>query len=273
MQSDNHIKRIQEKRSLECTHAAIFPMSHKWYEQIFGAPEPAYLRGKAYVPRTGSPEAIAAGLEKALAQRLLSMKEGRDMFTLDTSDPENHRLMSKANNKWFNVGRLTTPDLALLREQVTRQGQRSAQPPPPVRKNASDSSLGGIYIVHEAVSDVLPLHSQYPRATFQAASQMNCLEFPNQYATSFLTHMTIDCNILRMHTVPEDGVTIYAADPTQGPACALACAAGSVYRNYFCPRELLFHDVGSLDPSEASCDEDRFPGQSTTLQVIKQEGM
>lgn len=273
MQSDNHIKRIQEKHSLESTHAAIFQMSHKWYEQIFGAPEPAYLRGKAYVPRTGSPEAIAAGLEKALAQRLLSMKEGRDMFTLDTSDPENHRLMSKANNKWFNVGRLTTPDLALLREQVTRQGQRSAQPPPPVRKNASDSSLGGIYIVHEAVSDVLPLHSQYPRATFQAASQMNCLEFPNQYVTSFPTHMTIDCNILRMHTVPEDGVTIYAADPTQGPACALACAAGSVYRNYFCPRELLFHDVGSLDPSEASCDEDRFPGQSTTLQVIKQEGM
>ncbi len=26
------------------------PMSHKWYEQIFGAPEPVYTRGRAYVP-------------------------------------------------------------------------------------------------------------------------------------------------------------------------------------------------------------------------------
>ncbi len=225
------------------------------------------MRGKAHVPRTGSPEVIAAGLEKALAQRLLSMKEGRDMFTLDTSDPENHRLMSKANHKWFNVGRLTTPDLAQLRKQVTQQGQRSTQPPPPVQKNPSDSSLGGIYIVHEAVADVLPLHAQYPRATFQAASQMNCLEFPNQYVALFPTHPPTVCNTLRMHTVPEDGVTIYAADPTQGPACALACAAGSVYRNYFCPRELLFSGVDSHGPSEAIGIEDCFPGQSTTLQA------
>jgi hypothetical protein len=164
------------------------PMSHKWYEQIFGAPEPAYTRGRAYVPRTGSPEAIAAALEKATAQRALSMQEGRDMFTLDTSDPENHRLMSKANNKWFNVGRLTTPDLAMLREQVTLRGQRCAQPPAPARKGQMSSSLGGIHIVHEAVSDVLPLHAQYPQATFQAASQMNCLEFPNQCVISFQMH-------------------------------------------------------------------------------------
>ena len=99
-------------------------------------------------------------------------------------------------------------------------------------------------------------------------------------------------NNLRRHTVPEDGVTIYSADPTQGPACALACAAGSVYRNYFCPRELLF-DNRSIDPvpllksarspletdaceatagaPEASEAEDMFPGQSATLQVSKQD--
>ena len=36
------------------------------------------------------------------------------------------------------------------------------------------------------MADVLPLHSQHPKATFQAASQMNCLEFPNQYITACL---------------------------------------------------------------------------------------
>jgi hypothetical protein len=69
-----------------------------------------------------------------------------------------------------------------------------------------------------------------------------------------------------MHTVPEHGVTVYAGDPTQGPACALACAAGSVYRNYFCPRELLF-DSRCLAPVEINEADDMYPGQSHTLQV------
>jgi hypothetical protein len=69
-----------------------------------------------------------------------------------------------------------------------------------------------------------------------------------------------------MYTVPEHGVTVYSGDPTQGPACALACAAGSVYRNYFCPRELLF-DSRCLAPVEMNEADDMYPGQSHTLQV------
>ena len=34
---------------------------------------------------------------------------------------------------------------------------------------------------------------------------------------------------------PEDGVTRYAHDRTQGPACAIAAGAATVYRNYFVP--------------------------------------
>ena len=37
------------------------------------------------------------------------------------------------------------------------------------------------------------------------------------------------------HVTPEDGVTGYIEDRTQGPACALAAAAATVYRNYFAP--------------------------------------
>jgi hypothetical protein len=34
---------------------------------------------------------------------------------------------------------------------------------------------------------------------------------------------------------PEDGVSIYENDPTQGPACAIAAGAATIYRNYYAP--------------------------------------
>src|SRR5271168_4637451 len=34
---------------------------------------------------------------------------------------------------------------------------------------------------------------------------------------------------------PEDGVTRYQHDHTQGPACAIAAGAATIYRNYFAP--------------------------------------
>jgi hypothetical protein len=34
---------------------------------------------------------------------------------------------------------------------------------------------------------------------------------------------------------PEDGVTCYQYDRTQGPACAIAAGAATIYRNYFAP--------------------------------------
>jgi len=52
-------------------------------------------------------------------------------------------------------------------------------------------------------------------AVFQVASQFNCLEMNEPGAR------------------PEDGVTRYYSDTTQGPACAISCPAGTVYRNYF----------------------------------------
>jgi hypothetical protein len=54
-------------------------------------------------------------------------------------------------------------------------------------------------------------------ALFQVASQFNLLEMVSPYVT------------------PEDGVTRYRSDPTQGPACAIAAGAATIYRNYFAP--------------------------------------
>ena len=54
-------------------------------------------------------------------------------------------------------------------------------------------------------------------AVFQVASQFNLLEMVDPSVT------------------PEQGVGIYERDRTQGPACAIAAGAGTIYRNYFVP--------------------------------------
>merc|ERR1740138_112452 len=61
----------------------------------------------------------------------------------------------------------------------------------------------------------LHLDEENKSAVFQVASLFNCLE-------------TSPMNVL-----PEDGITRYATDATQGSACAIACPAATVFRNYF----------------------------------------
>nr|AKK31247.1 hypothetical protein [Leishmania panamensis] len=58
------------------------------------------------------------------------------------------------------------------------------------------------------------MHSRIANGLFQVSSQFNLLEFSSSEVT------------------PEHGVRHYAHDRTQGPACAMACMGGTVYRNY-----------------------------------------
>jgi hypothetical protein len=106
-------------------------------------------------------------------------------------------LESRANGRRMHHGSLATPYLADL--------------PRPRGK--------GLLCFREVVADVRALH-QDPRhegAIFQVASQFNLLE------------------MIGPHVTPEAGIARYAKDRTQGPACAMACAAGTIYRNYFVP--------------------------------------
>ena len=85
-------------------------------------------------------------------------------------------------------------------------------------KDAFEKLKGvGLTFKHIATPDVALLHCDPDNegAIFQVASQFNCLEMQSAYAR------------------PNQGVTIYSGDHTQGPACAMACPAALVYRNYF----------------------------------------
>jgi hypothetical protein len=115
---------------------------------------------------------------------------------------EGSALVSRVNGARFEVGAFSTPSLAELRETARRLPDR-----------------GPTSVAHEAIPDVLTLHAhpENAGAMFQAASQFNALEFASPAVT------------------PEDGVTGYAFDRTQGPACALATAPAAVWRNWFLP--------------------------------------
>jgi hypothetical protein len=109
-------------------------------------------------------------------------------------------LVSSVNGKRYGIGTLSLPTLAELRSRVKL---------PPGRRTT----------VECLASDVAALHAapEFEGALFQVASQFNLLE---------MTGPTIR---------PEDGVARCANDPTQGPACAIAAGAATIYRNYSVP--------------------------------------
>jgi hypothetical protein len=105
-------------------------------------------------------------------------------------------------------------------------------------------------VSHVVVDDILEEHARHPHALFQAASQFNCLEM-------------IDSS-----TTPEHGVSRYAYDNTQGPACSIACAAGTVVRNYFVDVAVLAHPSRGLVRSS-----DGFLGQRADRQINNLDGV
>jgi hypothetical protein len=110
------------------------------------------------------------------------------------------KLTSLVNGMSYSTGVLELASLSDLRNQV-----RSAE------------AISGRMQVSLVSGDVRDMHWQraFAGALFQVASQFNLLEMigPNR--------------------TPEDGVTIYQHDGTQGPACAMAAGAATIYRNYF----------------------------------------
>ncbi len=104
------------------------------------------------------------------------------------------------DGKRIAFGRFETPTLSELRKAVTDL-----------------NSYPKCSTIREVVGDVRKLHTDpaSANAMFQVASQFNLLEMTGPSVT------------------PEWGVGIYENDPTQGPACAIACGAGTIYRNYF----------------------------------------
>ena len=113
---------------------------------------------------------------------------------------DGRRLHSRLNGKSWLCGELETQTLAQLRQRVRNIKYDLA--PISVR-----NVVGNVQHLH--------LNRANENAVFQVASQFNLLEMTSPRVT------------------PECGVGIYEHDFTQGPACAIAAGAGTIYRNYF----------------------------------------
>lgn len=130
---------------------------------------------------------------------------------------EGNIIMSKANGECFQFGHLEIPTLDELKERALF-----------IKENSSQLTLV------ETVGDVQELHAKTENqyALFQAASQFNLLE------------------MVGPHIIPAQGIDRYAYDYTQGPACAIACGAGTIYRNYFVP---IKDEIGQTGKYQIDC--------------------
>lgn len=131
-------------------------------------------------------------------ERLTGIQESSPQSTRNLLSVEGEWMVSRANGRRMRHGRLelaSPSDLRARVEQVAGTGR---------------------LVVSEVVSDAAALHHlpENRGALFQAASQFNLLEMASPELT------------------PEAGIGIYERDRTQGPACAIACGAGTIFRNY-----------------------------------------
>ena len=135
-------------------------------------------------------------------ERLMGFRERGYEETRRQMEVVGHRLRSRVNGESYGIGTPEHVSLQTLRERAQSGGGR------PGRLKVSVVS-----------GDVRKLHQcpEYTGALFQVASQFNLLEMVSPDVT------------------PVCGVTGYQYDKTQGPACAMAAGAATIYRNYFAP--------------------------------------
>lgn len=132
-------------------------------------------------------------------QRLMGFDEESHQQVQQLISLDGDTLVSSVNHRRVVAGRLEIPALAQLRD-------------PSLLK-----ACAGRFSASEVVADVQALHGdpQNENALFQVASQFNLLEMVGPEVS------------------PERGVGPYEFDRTQGPACAVACGGGTIFRNYF----------------------------------------
>lgn len=134
--------------------------------------------------------------------RITGFKEGTYAATRAQLEVQGSILRSKANGRSYGIGEFEWASLDDLRGRV-----------------ADGTGAEGRPRVQIVTGDVRKMHQEpeYAGALFQVASQFNALEMVGPGVT------------------PEDGVTRYEHDRTQGPACAMAAGAATIFRNYFVP--------------------------------------
>ncbi|KMO36293.1 hypothetical protein VQ02_15915 [Methylobacterium variabile] len=134
-------------------------------------------------------------------ERLTGFRETSYAQTQERLHLAEGRLVRPDTGESFAAGTLTLPSLAELRAAAAAAA--AARRPGRQRLSIVEGDVRALHRVPENRG-----------ALFQVASQFNMLE------------------MVGPDVMPEHGVAGYAHDHTQGPACAMAAGAATIYRNY-----------------------------------------
>ncbi|MDG4949654.1 hypothetical protein NLM59_01845 [Weeksellaceae bacterium KMM 9724] len=150
-------------------------------------------------------------------EQLTGFKEESPENVRNKIELNGNEMISLVNERRFVFGQLEIPSLAELKALTHKI-------------DAFDDQIK----VSEIVANVQELHRQPENANalFQAASQFNLLEMISPSVT------------------PEEGIARYEYDRTQGPACAISCGAGTIYRNYFVE---VNGQIGQTEDNQIDC--------------------
>ncbi|MFZ4549371.1 MAG: hypothetical protein ACOYN4_18135, partial [Bacteroidales bacterium] len=150
-------------------------------------------------------------------EKLTGFKEENPEQVRKNLEIDGAKLISKVNSAEYNCGQLEVVSLHELRKRAFPGVNQKS-------KIRISEVVGNVQAFHKDPSNA--------GAMFQAASQFNLLE------------------MLGPHVTPEKGVGIYENDYTQGPSCAIACGAGTIYRNYFA---LVNDQLGQTAHNQIDC--------------------
>jgi hypothetical protein len=137
-------------------------------------------------------------------EKLTGFREKNYEETRTLLQVEGEKLHSLINGASYGIGSLELVPLRTLRERAM-----------------AENCPRGRLKVSVVTGDIRQMHRSRENSgtLFQVASQFNLLEMVSPDVS------------------PEHGVTRYQNDHTQGPACAIAAGAATIYRNYFVPVE------------------------------------
>lgn len=182
--------------------------------------------------------------------QVFGFEEGHYSWTRDQFEMNGNELLSKPSGRRFQVGTWELPSLGelevrLLATESKEFGEGS------VIRNHTTGRRGRIkrtttdeYLMHiEDGSeewlkhgDAREVREQHEPLTFRnmSASTQELHQDPANAGAVFQVASLYNCLEMAEPSVPpQDGITTYAADSSQGALCSLLCPAGAVFRNYF----------------------------------------
>jgi len=168
-------------------------------------------------------------------EHCFGFQEGKYWETKDNFDFRDGVLHSKPTGHKFRVGYFEMPTLEKLRHRLSVA----------LSLARDEYRKAGEMTFQNVVGDTYELHADPNNAgaVFQVSSLTNCLE-----------------TILEKGRLPEDGLTNYCEDGSQGASCAISCPAATVFRNYF------------IGGGEGQAESNQIDLLSTAYQYLKDKG-